>query len=178
MNEAKVPLENGRPVETTEEKQVRRLDEAEQFGLEPTHSDDVVLGAEIGGVGGAVTGALAGAALGIPGAITGAVIGGVLGAAGSAAAVAVVDRVDDDDRPEEVDLDSIQFSGPGTYNPPLPGEVQLHPNHPIIPRAETPDMPPPQPVEVDPTLREKGDETFPDSLSSDAMQNVRHRQTR
>ena len=122
MNEAKVPLENGKTVETTEEMQVRKHDEAEQFGLEPTHSDDVVLGAEIGGVGGAVTGALAGAALGVPGAITGAVIGGVLGAAGSAAAVAVVDKVDDDGRPDEVDLEATHYSGHEAYKPPMPGE--------------------------------------------------------
>ena len=89
--------------------------DAVKYGIEPTNPDDVVIGAEIGGVGGAVTGAIAGSALGAAGAVTGAVIGGVLGAAGSAAAVAVVDKVDDDVSPKEMDVKPIDYQAAADF---------------------------------------------------------------
>ena len=89
--------------------------DAVKYGIEPTNPDDVVIGAEIGGVGGAVTGAIAGSVLGAAGAVTGAVIGGVLGAAGSAAAVAVVDKVDDDVSPKEMDVEPIDYQAAANY---------------------------------------------------------------
>lgn len=99
----------------TPEEAVPEKVEAVRYGIEPTNPDDVVIGAEIGGVGGAVTGAIAGSALGVAGAVTGAVIGGVLGAAGSAAAVAVVDKVDDDVSPSELGVKPIDYEAASTY---------------------------------------------------------------
>jgi outer membrane lipoprotein SlyB len=97
------------------EKVVPEKVDAVKYGIEPTNPDDVVIGAEIGGVGGAVTGAIAGSALGAAGAVTGAVIGGVLGAAGSAAAVAVVDKVDDDVSPKDLDVKPIDYQAAADY---------------------------------------------------------------
>lgn len=125
--------------------------EAVKYGIEPTNPDDVVVGAEIGGVGGAVTGAIAGSALGVAGAVTGAVIGGVLGAAGSAAAVAVVDKVDDDTTPKELNIKPIDYEAAATYyeNDERIGETQT--SVPILPddkRELT--TPPDRPVQVRP----------------------------
>lgn len=101
--------ENTHPVPSAPDQDPSLEDEA-KYGIEPTESNDVAVGAEIGGVGGAITGAIAGAGLGIPGALTGAVIGGVLGAAGSAAAVAAVDKVDSD-HPQGDPLDIEPMDG-------------------------------------------------------------------
>jgi|SRR5687768_10224273 len=125
--------EENRNVTVPPEEVIPENVEAVKYGLEPTNPDDVVIGAEIGGVGGAVTGAIAGSALGVAGAVTGAVIGGVLGAAGSAAAVAVVDKVDDDVSPKELDIQPIDYEAASTYyeNDDHIGETQT--TVPILP---------------------------------------------
>ena len=127
--------------------------EAIRTGIEPTNPDDVVIGAEIGGVGGAVTGAIAGSALGVAGAVTGAVIGGVLGAAGSAAAVAVVDKVDDDVSPRDLDVKPIDYEAASTYyeNDERIGNTET--SVPVLPDDNRePKSPPERPVQVKPDV--------------------------
>lgn len=127
--------------------------EAVKYGIEPTNPDDVVIGAEIGGVGGAVTGAIAGSALGVAGAVTGAVIGGVLGAAGSAAAVAVVDKVDDDASPKDLNIEPIDYDAAANYyeNDERIGETQT--SVPVLPdeKRELRDSPE-RPVQLKPDV--------------------------
>jgi hypothetical protein len=155
-----------------EEKRTARED-AVKYGIEPTDGDDVVLGAEIGGVGGAVTGAIAGSALGVPGAVTGAVIGGVLGAAGSAAAVAAVDKVDDDSSPvgAGLDLDRDEVSeNPDAVRTAIPHD----PTVPILPTDEKePVHPEDPPVEVEPDRNLEGQPhtppEAPDAYINDPM---------
>lgn len=158
----------------------RLHEDAEQFGIEPAHSEDVVLGAEIGGVGGAVAGALAGSALGIPGAITGAVIGGVIGAAGSAAAVAVVDKIDDDSPPEEVDqlMHAPERSEEVQSIPPLPPpdayrgtSESASKEERLIPEKFRPEHPAEPPAEIDPNLRARDGVPYPDPIQDEGMAN-------
>ena len=166
MNERNV-TPNPDPVLRKEERSIDRRDDAEMYGLEPATPNDVVLGAEIGGVGGAIAGAVAGAALGAAGIVTGAVIGGVLGAAGSAAAVAVVDKIDDDSTPEEVGLEPA-------------GEemgIENKPTVPTFPVPKPPADPPPPPVELSFDRPKETAGTF-DTIASDAMSGIERRQTK
>ncbi|HVF11236.1 MAG TPA: YsnF/AvaK domain-containing protein [Abditibacteriaceae bacterium] len=72
-------------------------DDGVQHGIDDNPHDDPKKGAALGGLGGAAVGAAAGSLIGPVGTIVGAIVGGLSGAVGSGAAVAVVDRMDNDD---------------------------------------------------------------------------------
>jgi hypothetical protein len=160
--------------------------EAAKYGVEPTNPDDVVLGAEIGGVGGAVTGAIAGSALGLAGAVTGAVIGGVLGAAGSAAAVAAVDKVDDDYTRKDLEVGPLDYEAAAKEHDqvelPRPEETDEHVDsvsrtleHPHIPRRKDLKEPRETPVQVQPTDGSASVD-YPDIETTEALRQIRRRE--